>query len=182
MRAKPMSFRRQAKAAAGCMGRLLLVALGLVLMVWGIGTPLVVLTGVEAEGRVTVVRRQLGDRGEAFPNRYAYAIACEFRLSDGTLRTGTSQRIGDFFSPGQHKATYDQRRGEKTKPADWLAEHCDAQKNRAPTAPIPVQTMYAVPGDSTRMDQDNNPKLTAIATRVMIEGSSRMKLWESFMV
>jgi hypothetical protein len=79
----------------------LLSALGILLMIWGIGVPLVALTGAEAQGRITHVRRQLGDRNEVIPNRYAFAITYEFRLPDGTLRTGTSQRIGDFFSPGR---------------------------------------------------------------------------------
>jgi hypothetical protein len=70
-------------------------------MAWGIGAPLVALTGAEAQGRITHVRRQLGDRNEVIPNRYTFAIAYEFRLPDGTLRTGTTQRIGDFFSPGR---------------------------------------------------------------------------------
>jgi hypothetical protein len=79
----------------------LLSALGILLMAWGIGAPLVALTGAEAQGRITHVRRQLGDRNEAIPNRYAFAITYEFRLPDGALRTGTTQRIGDFFSPGR---------------------------------------------------------------------------------
>lgn len=81
--------------------RIILYALGILLMMWGIGAPLVALTGAETEGRITHVRRQLGDRNEVIPNRYAFAITYEFRLPDGMLRTGTSQRIGDFFSPGR---------------------------------------------------------------------------------
>ncbi len=91
-RRKP-AFRRAARA--------LLSALGILLMIWGIGVPLVALTGAEAQGRITYVRRQLGDRNEVIPNRYAFAITYEFRLPDGALRTGTTQRIGDFFSPGR---------------------------------------------------------------------------------
>jgi hypothetical protein len=79
----------------------LLSALGILLMAWGIAAPLVALAGAEAQGRITHVRRQLGDRNEVIPNRYAFAITYEFRLPDGALWTGTSQRIGDFFSPGR---------------------------------------------------------------------------------
>ncbi len=92
---------RRRKSAFGRAARALLSALGILLMIWGIGVPLVALTGAEAQGRITHVRRQLGDRNEVIPNRYAFAITYEFRLPDGTLRTGTSQRIGDFFSPGR---------------------------------------------------------------------------------
>lgn len=81
--------------------RIILSALGILLMIWDIGAPLVALTGAEAQGQITHVRRQLGDRNEAIPNRYTFAITYKFRLPDGTLRTGTSQRIGDFFSPGR---------------------------------------------------------------------------------
>ncbi|WP_146170187.1 DUF3592 domain-containing protein [Bosea sp. 124] len=79
----------------------MLSALGILLMIWGIGAPLVALTGTETLGRITHVRRQLGDRNELIPNRYAFAITYEFRLPDGALRTGTTQRIGDYFSPGR---------------------------------------------------------------------------------
>ena len=93
--------RKRQKPAFGRAARALLSALGILLMAWGIGAPLVALTGAEAQGRITHVRRQLGDRNEVIPNRYTFAIAYEFRLPDGTLRTGTTQRIGDFFSPGR---------------------------------------------------------------------------------
>lgn len=92
---------RRDAAAGGIIARAVLSALGILLMAWGIGSPLLALFGAEAEGRITHVRRQLGDRSESLPNRYAYAITYEFRLRDGTLRAGTSQRIGDFFSPGR---------------------------------------------------------------------------------
>ena len=92
---------RWTKRAVERTARVFLSALGILLMIWGTGVPLVALTGAEAQGRITHVRRQLGDRNEVIPNRYAFAITYEFRLPDGTLRTGTTQRIGDFFSPGR---------------------------------------------------------------------------------
>lgn len=79
--------------------RCLLGALGISLMAWGIGMPIVALFGAEAQGQITQVRRQLGDRGEAIPNRYAYVISYEFRLPDGTLAVGVTHRTGDYFSP-----------------------------------------------------------------------------------
>jgi len=80
-------------------GRVFLVALGALLLAWGAGESLIGLFGAEATGSVTSMRRQLGDRAEALPNRYAYSIGYAFRLPDGTRIEGTSQRIGDFFSP-----------------------------------------------------------------------------------
>ena len=80
-------------------GRAFLVALGALFLVWGTVEPLIGLFGAEAVGSLTSVRRQLGDRGEVLPNRYAYAVGYAFHLPDGTRIEGTSQRIGDFFSP-----------------------------------------------------------------------------------
>ena len=68
-------------------------------MAWGIGMPAVALFGAETSGRITEVRRQMGDRGEAIPNRYSYVITYEFRLPDGSRAEGITHRIGDYFSP-----------------------------------------------------------------------------------
>lgn len=81
------------------LARLLLTGLGFVLITWGVGTPMVALFGTESVGHITHVRRQLGDRGEAVPNRYGYSIAYEFRQPDGSLINGTTHRVGDYFSP-----------------------------------------------------------------------------------
>lgn len=75
------------------------ILLGLLMVVWGLGTPTVALFGAEAEGHVTHIRRQGGERGEAVPNRYTYVIAYRFRLPDGTMAEGSTQRVGDAFSP-----------------------------------------------------------------------------------
>lgn len=79
--------------------RVFLTLLGAMLLLWGVGMPLVAWFGPEAQGTITHVRRQLGDRGEAIPNRYSYAIAYEFRLPDGSTAQGNTYRIGDYFSP-----------------------------------------------------------------------------------
>ena len=47
----------------------------------------------------------------------------------------------------------------------------------APTAPMPVQTAYAVPTGSDRIAQDNNTILTIIAVTVMTLGVRRVKPW-----
>ena len=79
--------------------RVFLALLGSVLLLWGVGMPLVQWFGAEAPGTITQVRRQLGDRGEAIPNRYTYTIAYEFRLPNGQTEQGHTQRVGDYFSP-----------------------------------------------------------------------------------
>lgn len=83
----------------GLSGRVFLGVLGLLLLAWGLGMPLVAWRGAEAPGTITHVRRQLGDRGEAIPNRYFYTISYEFRLPDGSLAQGHTSRVGDYFSP-----------------------------------------------------------------------------------
>ena len=71
----------------------------LALLAWGAGMPLLALLGSTTEGEITHVRRQLGDRGEAIPNRYTYTISYQFHLPDGRAISGHSQRVGDYFSP-----------------------------------------------------------------------------------
>ena len=85
----------------GLIVRFFLGALGLLLLAWGLGMPLVAWLGAEAPGTITHVRRQLGDRGEAIPNRYSYAITYKFRLPDGRIAQGSTYRVGDYFSPGK---------------------------------------------------------------------------------
>lgn len=79
--------------------RVFLILLAAELLLWGVGMPLVAWFGPQAQGTITHVRRQLGDRGEAIPNRYSYAIAYEFRLPDGRTAQGNTYRVGDYFSP-----------------------------------------------------------------------------------
>ena len=79
--------------------RLFLGTLGCIMLAWGVGMPAVALFGEETRGRITVVRRQLGDRGGAIPNRYTYVINYKFNLPDGTRVDGFTQRLGDYFSP-----------------------------------------------------------------------------------
>src|SRR3978361_2112924 len=49
-----------------------------------------------------------------------------------------------------------------------------------PTAPIPVQTAYAVPNGSERNASVISPKLSAIATRVAAVGQNRVSPSEYF--
>jgi len=85
------------------LGRLLLLLLAGMMVFWGLGMPLLALTGKPAEGRVTEIRRQLGDRGEAIPNRYTFQIAYQFSLPDGSVIQGNSQQVGDYFAPARFR-------------------------------------------------------------------------------
>ncbi|MNN77305.1 hypothetical protein D3C81_1937580 [compost metagenome] len=50
----------------------------------------------------------------------------------------------------------------------------------APTAPMPVQMVYAVPSGSVRIARASNQKLAIMPTRVMMLGTSRVKPWDCF--
>ena len=52
---------------------------------------------------------------------------------------------------------------------------------KAPTAPMPVQIMYALPSGSERIDHDSSPKLTTMAPTVTTLGHSRVKTCDCFM-
>lgn len=79
--------------------RCFLATLGALLLAWGLGLPLVAALGARTTGTVVEVRRQLGDRGEALPNRYGYTIHYQFRTPDGRVVDGHTSRVGDYFSP-----------------------------------------------------------------------------------
>ena len=82
-------------------GRALVLCIGVMMLLWGAYMPLVAVCGSQAEGQITHVRRQGGERREAVPNRYTYMISYEFRLPNGERVTGHTQRVGDYFSPKQ---------------------------------------------------------------------------------
>ena len=80
-------------------GRIFLGALACLMLAWGVAMPVVTLFGDEVGGEIVSVRRQLGDRGEAIPNRYVYAISYRFNVPGGASVVGYTQRLGDYFSP-----------------------------------------------------------------------------------
>ena len=45
----------------------------------------------------------------------------------------------------------------------------------APTAPMPVQTVYAVPSGSVRIEYESKAKLAIIAVSVMMDAAGRVK-------
>ena len=50
---------------------------------------------------------------------------------------------------------------------------------KAPTEPMPVQTVYAVPSGIVRMAAASSQKLPTIVTRVMTDGIGRVKPCDS---
>lgn len=53
---------------------------------------------------------------------------------------------------------------------------------KAPTAPMPVQIVYAVPRGIDRMAIASKPKLATIATSVTRDGTKRVKPCDCFIV
>ena len=52
---------------------------------------------------------------------------------------------------------------------------------KAPTAPMPVHTVYAVPSGSDRIDQASSPKLSSIEINMMVVGQGRVNPSDCFM-
>jgi hypothetical protein len=52
---------------------------------------------------------------------------------------------------------------------------------KAPTAPMPVHTAYAVPSGSDRIDQASSPKLSSIEINMMVVGQGRVNPSDCFM-
>ncbi|MCW8883183.1 MAG: hypothetical protein OQK92_12750 [Sedimenticola sp.] len=92
--------------------RILLTLLGLVLMAWGIVTPMVGLFGETTDALITHVRRQGGERNEVIPDRYTHVISYRFTLPDKQTVEGFSYVLGPSFSimtphaPGLIKVRY----------------------------------------------------------------------------
>ncbi|MCW8890804.1 MAG: hypothetical protein OQL20_09125 [Sedimenticola sp.] len=92
--------------------RILLTLLGLVLMTWGTVTPMVGLFGETTDAKVLSVRRQLGERNEALPDRYTHVISYRFTLPNRQSIEGFSYVLGTSFSvatnhaPGLVKVRY----------------------------------------------------------------------------
>jgi len=87
----------------GTAGRILLAAVGVMLMLYAAVFSLLPLIGERTAGEVTVVRRELGESGGPIPNRYLFSIGYEFRLPDGRTVGGTTKRIGNAYSAGISK-------------------------------------------------------------------------------
>ena len=83
--------------------RLLLFSVGLLLLLYGLVTPLLPYIGQRTQGEVTSIRRELGDRQDPMPNRYSYSVGYEFRLPDGRVVHGNTKVIGSSFSAGLPK-------------------------------------------------------------------------------
>ncbi len=80
--------------------KVLLIVLGAAFVLYGVVIPLLPVVGEKAPGKITVIRREGGERNEATPNRYSYSVAYEFALDDGTVICGNTKVIGNSNSAG----------------------------------------------------------------------------------
>ena len=81
----------------------MLGVVGLLLVLYGTLIPLLPLIGARADGEITVVRRELGDRQDPVANRYSYSVGYEFALPDGRIIPGNTKTIGSAVSSGISK-------------------------------------------------------------------------------
>ena len=73
------------------------------LALYGMMMPLLSVLGKRTSGAITVVRREGGERDEAVPNRYSYAVGYEFLPDDGTVIPGNTKAIGNAYNAGISK-------------------------------------------------------------------------------
>ena len=77
-----------------------LIFIGTALILYGLMIPVLSLAGTRTAAVITAVRRENGERGDVFPNRYSYAVGFEFVLSDGKVISGNTKIIGNAYSAG----------------------------------------------------------------------------------
>lgn len=80
--------------------RILLTSFGVLLILYGASIPLLGMAGRHTTGRITEVRRELGDRRDPKANRYSYSVGYEFILEDGSLVYGNTKTIGSSYDAG----------------------------------------------------------------------------------
>lgn len=82
-------------------GRLLIMAVGVLILGYGVMLAALFFFGTRVEARLTSYRQQMGERNEVIPNRYTYHFGYTFTV-DGHEYSGTGQRIAGpvYLKPG----------------------------------------------------------------------------------
>ena len=91
---------RRKSSGMGLPGRILLLGTGLLLLLYGLTIPLLPHIGQRAQGEITSIRRELGDRRDPAADSYSYAVGYEFTLPDGRLVYGNTKVIGSSINAG----------------------------------------------------------------------------------
>lgn len=76
----------------------LILVVGILALAWGGALIVLGFVGESATPRNVQARRTGGERDEATPNRYTYAIGYEFVTRDGTVVSGHAQAVGSSTS------------------------------------------------------------------------------------
>ena len=77
--------------------------LGLILVAYAAGAPLLKIFGTRTMGTITDVRRQGGERNETVRNQYNYGVGYCFKLPDGRQIEGGATVVGSSYSSGVTK-------------------------------------------------------------------------------
>ncbi len=74
------------------MGKMLVAAIGLLFLGYGIMLASLFFWGTATEARLTSYRQEMGERNEVIPNRYTYHFGYAFTVN-GKNYSGTGQRV-----------------------------------------------------------------------------------------
>ena len=79
---------------SGKLSRIIITLLGAAFIVWAVTLVVLRFAGERETAVIDTVRRELGRRSEANPNRYIYNISYTFTLPGGKKISGFSRRVG----------------------------------------------------------------------------------------
>ena len=74
---------------------ILIIIIGICFIIYGLLHVALGFFGEEAQAVILNIRRQGGQRNEAIPNRYTYAVSYSFTLPDGKTIEGSTYKIDD---------------------------------------------------------------------------------------
>lgn len=77
----------------------MIVIIGVALVLYAVGWPILGVAGARATGSITHVRRQGGERNETVAGRYTWIVAYRFTAEDGRAYHGSTQRVGGYGGP-----------------------------------------------------------------------------------
>ena len=80
--------------------KIFLVLMGLILITYAVGTPLLKFFGVHTIGTITDIRRQGGERDQTIRNQYNYGVGYYFILPDGQRIEGGTTVVGNSYNAG----------------------------------------------------------------------------------
>lgn len=83
--------------------KLFLILIGLTLVTYAVGAPLLKVFGNRAMGTITDVRRQGGERNETKRSQYDYGVGYHFTVPDGRRIEGGATVVGSAYSAGVPK-------------------------------------------------------------------------------